>query len=403
MFEFVKKFSLLINKLNNEVIVTQQRKKLYFVLGNESADLDSIISSIAYACLSQQLISPDELNSLSTSSFPIYFPIIQIPKSDFSLRPECSYVFSECEFTESDISQLLFLDDILPHLDKLSSNYDVNLILVDHNKLISPWSEKFNDKIDTILDHHQDERLYLNIKCRQIEFVGSATSLVVLHFKDVWKKKISRDDFRLAKLLLAPILVDTILLDVSKERTSNKDKEAVQFLLDILNIPKSDQDFYTSNYFNAIQSAKFNISHLSNIDLLRKDYKEWNLNNFNIGISSVNWSLEGWIQREDDNIDKLIDSFKYFKDEKKLDIFIIMLAYNHKNKGFQREFGFLSNKNKFIYEEFLQQLEVKLSLKPLFSNMDYIRFYHQESINYSRKQIYISIKDLLQQYPINKI
>lgn len=365
--------------------------------------MDSIISSIAYACLSQQLIAPDELNSSSISSFPIYYPIIQIPKSDFSLRPECSYVFSECEFTESDISQLLFLDDVLPHLGKLSFNYDVNLILVDHNKLISPWSEKFNDKIDTILDHHQDEGLYLNIKYRQIEFVGSATSLVVLHFKDVWKKKISRDDSRLAKLLLAPILVDTILLDVSKERTSNKDKEAVQFLLDILNIPKPDKNFYTSNYFNAIQSAKFNISHLSNIDLLRKDYKEWNLNNFNIGISSVNWSLEDWIQREDDNIDKLIDSFKYFKDEKKLDIFIIMLAYNHKNKGFQREFVFLSNKNKFIYEEFLQQLEVKLLLKPLFSNMDHIQFYHQESVNYSRKQIYISLKDLLQQYPINKI
>jgi exopolyphosphatase len=331
----------------------------------------------------------------------MYFPIIQIPKSDFSLRPECSYVFSECEFSESDISQLLFLDDVLPHLDKLSSNYDVNLILVDHNKLISPWNGKFNNKIDSILDHHQDEGLYLNIKNRQIELVGSATSLIVLHFKDIWKKKISQGDSKLAKLLLAPILVDTILLDVSKERTTNKDKEAVQFLLGILNIPKSNQEFFTSNYFNAIQSAKFNISHLSNIDLLRKDYKEWNLKNFNIGISSVTWSLESWIQREDGNINKLIDSFKYFKNEKKLDIFIIMLAYNH--KGFQREFVFLSNKSKFIYGEFLQKLEIELSLKPLFSNMDHIRFYHQESVHYSRKQVYPLINDLFQQYSINKI
>jgi hypothetical protein len=38
MFEFVKIFSLLVNKLNvNKIISTQQQKKLYFVLGNESA------------------------------------------------------------------------------------------------------------------------------------------------------------------------------------------------------------------------------------------------------------------------------------------------------------------------------------------------------------------------------
>ncbi|GBB83308.1 hypothetical protein RclHR1_10030003 [Rhizophagus clarus] len=403
MIEFVKIFSLLINENVNEAIATQQQKKIYFVLGNESADLDSIISSIAYAYLSQQLISSDELKSSATSFSSIYLPIIQIPKSDFSLRPECSYVFSESKFSESDISQLLFLDDILPHLDKLSSNYDVNLILVDHNKLISPWSEKFNDKIDTILDHHQDEGLYLNIKSRQIESVGSATSLVVLHFKDDWVKKTFQDDSKLSKLLLAPILIDTVLLDVSKGRTSNKDKEAVQFLLDILNIPKSDQEFFTSNYYKAIQSAKLNISHLSNIDLLRKDYKEWNLNNFKIGISSIPWFIDGWIQREDKNIDKLIDSFKYFKNERKLDIFIIMLTYSHKDKGFQREFIFFSNKDKFIYGEFLQQLEIKLSLKPLFSNMDHVRFYQQQESAYSRKQIYPIIKDLFQQYPINKI
>jgi len=286
--------------------------------------------------------------------------------------------------------------------EKLSSNYDINLILVDHNKLISPWNEKFNDKIDKIFDHHQDEGLYLNIKSRQIESVGSATSLIVLHFKDVWKKKISQGDSKLAKLLLAPILVDTILLDVSKERTTNKDQEAVQFLLDILNIPKSDQEFFTSNYFNAIQSAKSNISHLSNIDLLRKDYKGENLNNFNIGISSVTWFLKDWIQREDDNVDKLIDLFKDFKDEKKLDIFIVMLAYNHKDKGFQREFVFLSNNNKFTHDKFIQQLEIKLTLKPLSSNADHIRFYHQESV-LSRKQVYPLIKELIFQYTINKI
>lgn len=36
MFEFIKTFSLLISELNDNN-ATQQQKKLYFVLGNESA------------------------------------------------------------------------------------------------------------------------------------------------------------------------------------------------------------------------------------------------------------------------------------------------------------------------------------------------------------------------------
>ncbi len=352
--------------------------------------MDSIIASTAYAYLSQQLIQlivSNELTSTSISSASLCFPIIQIQRSDLSLRPECIYVFNECDFSELDTSQLLFLDDVLPYLDRLSSNYDINLILVDHNKLISPWNEKFNDKIDTILDHHQDEGLYLNIKNRQIEPVGSATSLVVLHFKDVWEKKISRDEenswhTKLAKLLLAPILVDTILLDVSKGRTTNKDQEATQFLLDVLKIPKSNQ---------------FDVSHLSNLDLLRKDYKEWTLNNYRVGISSVTWSLEGWIYREGNDVNKLVDSFKSFTNKKKLDMFIVMMAYNHKDKGFQRGFVLLSNNDRFLQDKFIQQLEIKLSLNPssFITNMDYIRFYHQENIALSRKQIYPLVKELI--------
>ncbi|CAG8495199.1 8291_t:CDS:2 [Funneliformis caledonium] len=401
MFEFAKTFFSIIGDSN---VNKQQQKKLYFVCGNEAADLDSIIAATVYSYLSQQLIAPNE----STTS-SLYFPIIQIPRSDLYLRPECSYVFNQCNFSALDISQLLFLDDVSPHLNQLSSkNYDVNLILVDHNKLISPWDEKFNDKIVAILDHHSDEKLYpyLNDKCRQIETVGSATSLVVLHFKNDWEKKISRDDdenswyAKLAKLLLAPILVDTILLDESKNRVTNKDREATQFLLNVLKIPISTRENFTSKYFEEIQNVKLDVTHFSNIDLLRKDYKEWDLNTYKIGVSSVYWFLEGWINREDDDINKLIDSFKSFSIKMKLDIFIIMMAYNHKDKGFKREFVFLSKDDKdniFIRDKFTQQLEKKLQLKrkSLTTNVDHIKFYNQEDNSISRKQLFPLVNELI--------
>ncbi|CAI2174391.1 11751_t:CDS:2 [Funneliformis geosporum] len=387
MFEFAKTFSSLIDESN----VTKQQKKLYFVCGNEAA------AATAYSCLSQQFIASNDLTSSS-----LYFPIIQIPRSDLYLRPECSYVFNECNFSTLT-SQLLFLDDVSTYLDQLSSKYDVNLILVDHNKLISPWDGKFNDKIVAILDHHSDEGLYsyLNDKCRQIEKVGSTTSLVVLHFKNDWEKQISRDvdekswHNKLAKLLLAPILVDTLLLDGSKGRVNNKDREATQFLLDVLKIPKSNQENFKNKYFEEIQAVKLNVTHFSNIDLLHKDYKEKDLDDFKIGISSVPWFLEGWINRENDDINKLIDSIRSFSNKNKLDIFIIMLTYDH--KGFKRELVFLSKDDKFIRDNFIQQLENVLQLKriSLTTNVDHIKFYKQEKTSISRKELFPLLIELI--------
>jgi hypothetical protein len=75
---------------------------------------------------------------------------------------------------------------------------------------------------------------------------------------------------------------------------------------------------------------------------------------------------------------------------------MVMLAYDHKDKGFKREFVFLSNDNEFTQGKFIQLLEVKLALKPLsfITNTDHVRFYHQKN-DLSRKQVYPLVKKLI--------
>ncbi|CAG8607261.1 5510_t:CDS:1 [Racocetra fulgida] len=349
------------------------------------------MGSISYAYLSTQ----------SCPSDTMYLPIIQIPRSDFSLRPECNFVFQKYEISTAS---LIFLDEISDHLSIISKSYNLSLILLDHNKLIGIWNQ-FADKVDTILDHHQDEGLYLNIRERYIEGVGSATSLVVLKFKDTqnWNKII-------ANLLLSAILVDTALLDFSQGRTTQKDQEAVDLLLDILD--PSDPKIFIKDYYDEIQNAKSNITHLSNFDLLRKDYKEYNLewttkNETKIcamGISSVVWTLKDWILREG-GVEKFIEAVGNYIQEKKLDLGIIMLAFDHKGDvGFKREMVIYSKKGPFCQKEVLERFEKIIGLNEIkyFENgkgdrekeESTIKYYEQKDIKISRKKVYPIIKDM---------
>ncbi|RIB09165.1 hypothetical protein C2G38_2021643 [Gigaspora rosea] len=377
-------------------------RKVVFVLGNESADLDSIVGSVSYAYLS----------TLSCPLDTVYLPIIQIPRSDFSLRPACEFVFQKCDI--STVS-LIFLDEISDHLSTISTSYSISLILIDHNKLMGIWNQ-FADKVDTILDHHHDEGLYLNIRERCIEKVGSATSLVVLKFKDEWKKKLNEENTQnwyksIANLLLSAILIDTVLLDSSIDRTTQKDQEAVDFLLDILQPP--NHETFIKNYHDEIKNAKFNITHLSSFDLLRKDYKEYNLEwtiknetkTCVMGISSVGWILKDWILREG-GIERFMEVVGNYMQEKKLDLEIIMLTFDYKGEvRFKREMVIYSRRGPFCQKEVLEKFEETIELKEvkIFGNEDnrkekeesIFKYYEQKNITMSRKKVYPIIKDLV--------
>lgn len=54
------------------------------VMGNEAADLDSLVSAIAYARLLEETRSP---------SSTVVVPFLNIPRRDLPLRTEAAYLF----------------------------------------------------------------------------------------------------------------------------------------------------------------------------------------------------------------------------------------------------------------------------------------------------------------------
>lgn len=300
---------------------------LTFVIGNESADLDSLCSAIVLAYMRTH-----------TPPHTLHIPLSNLPREDLSLRPEMTAALGHAGLAPSD---LLTLSE-LPDLGKLSTHW----LLVDHNAPTGQLREQHGSEVIGCIDHHADEEYVVkDASSRVVEPCGSCMSLVVRDAKAAWKvlashDRVSKDaaaeDDKLAKLALAPILIDTVNL-TSEDKVRPPDTEAVQFLEDLI----QDETFDRTRFFDDITAVKSNISQLNFRDIFRKDYKEWQDKGLKLGISSVVQSLDYLISdvgsgKDDD----FLAEFGKWAEERSLDIASIMTTSHDEEGRFQRELVF---------------------------------------------------------------
>lgn len=273
----------------------------YVVMGNEAADLDSMVSAIAYA-------------HLLTSQYPSLpaLPLICISRSEFVLRREALYLFQEAGIQLADV---VFLDEV--DLDILLS--DCRLILVDHNRLTEMFI-KFSDRVTGVIDHHRDEGFYHFAEPRIIQTTGSTATLVAQEFRkcDI---AIEQD---MALLLAGTILLDTLNLDPASHKATDADREVVAEILPKCPITRS-------TLFEKLQLSRLDIAGFGTRDLLRRDYKEYQYGKSKCGIAVVPLALSKWLERDVD-IGSALEEFVQYR---KLDLLLVMLVFN--DPGFKRE------------------------------------------------------------------
>lgn len=329
------------------------------VMGGEAADLDSMASSIAYACF---------LNAVENDR--VVVPIIPIVRADFKLRGEAVHVFDRAGI---DLKNLIFLDDIdLETLVKRSAG----IVLVDHNQLPDPLSH-LEDKVAIILDHHRDKRLYPHAVKRIVEPVGSTATLVGEEFITHCPNIIDRC---LALLLWGTILLDTVNLDHGAGRVTSRDEQTASVLMGFCPVDQTE-------YFDGIQAAKFNTSSLSTFDLLRKDYKEFKSGRISWGIASILLSLIQWGKRDTE----LCLEFEACLDRRSLDMLISMNAC--RSPRFSRDLAVYST-TKVLHDNLIDFFQKKgLGLTPItLTNQKpcqrgKISFYKQGNLEISRKKL----------------
>ncbi|ORX43079.1 DHH phosphoesterase [Hesseltinella vesiculosa] len=354
------------------------------VSGNDSADLDSIIASLLFAFLSDR--RQDE------ASQTLFVPYVKVPFADLALRPEVGYVFDR-----AGISTTSLICADRARLDEVSQ---LEIAMVDHNRLTPPLSDLTSARVISILDHHVDEGCYPDASPRWVEMVGSCTSQVLLYFEQELKTLSKEDMTTLGTLALAPILVDSVGLRWEMGKTTQKDVDAFGLVAPFVFGTVDTQATSVRAYYNKIESVKSQIDHLSCRDLLRKDYKEWVVNGYRVGTSAMSWYLHGWLDR--DGQEKIVHEAYAYADERSLDLEIVMTSYDHGKDSddgkYQREMAFFVVNEKLLSIKTTIENDAHVGLSPLIPSGDHrVGFYSQANIKLSRKQIWPMVQALLEQ------
>ncbi|OCK76389.1 exopolyphosphatase-like protein [Lepidopterella palustris CBS 459.81] len=336
-------------------------QKITFVIGNESADLDSLTSSILYAYLRSSSSTPHAFT-------PLYIPIANIPFSGIQLRPEFLALLPHANI-EPD--HLITLDD-LPELSSIRSKLrpeNTKWILVDHNALQGTLGSIYSGRVGGVIDHHDDENKIPEDTAnepRMIEKTGSCTSLVTEYCRGAWDSLSNSAmssgashaqgdalvddsavcklwDAQVAQLGLASILIDTANLK-SKDKTTEHDIMAVEYLeAKIMACPQVSAGFDRSSFFKHIDTAKKDIGGLKLQDILRKDYKQWTERGQKLGISSVVKPIDFLQEKAQGEAngrstdDALFTAIRKFSGDRDLDMYALMTTSTSPEGRFQRE------------------------------------------------------------------
>lgn len=308
----------------------------------------------------------------------LYVPLVKVPACDLALRPEVEFVFSVAGI---DVAKLVCID----HVDV---SHAQAIILVDHNRLTPPFKADDEKRVVGVLDHHVDERRYLDAPLREIEMVGSCTSLIVRHFKDSIpsEKPVSR-------LALGPIMVDTIGLRWEYGKTTQVDVEAFERVKNDWTMSDAEK------FYREIQAVKSNVSHLSSRDLLRKDYKEFFVHGFRVGTSSVPWHFKGWFAR-DGGAESVVQAAMDYIKERALDLEVILTSYDHTSEGgqYERELGIFVANPRLLQVKQTLEADRNIDLSPLSPQQqsERVGFYRQGNVKTSRKQVWPLIQSVLE-------
>jgi len=114
-----------------------------------------------------------------------------------------------------------------------------------------------------VVDHHLDEGLYPQAIPRIVTIAAACISFIINYYSQKWES-----EPELCKIALACLMIDTRNL-TEYPKTKEHDKQAVAVLEGVLG-----PSFERSTFYKKLMAVYEDISGLSTLDTLRKDYKQ---------------------------------------------------------------------------------------------------------------------------------
>jgi exopolyphosphatase len=314
-------------------------KSTHVFIGNESADLDSVASSLVLAFYADY----DGIPSA---------PVVNCPRSDLALRGDIAAIIAVVGI---DLQKIVFVDDIA----ELWTVTD-KITLVDHNEM-APHQGSLSAKVTAVVDHHQDVGGFCAARPRVIEACGSCATLVFELCQLVVDE--TKGNRTLAGLLLCTILMDTQNMDAATGKGTPRDADAVSALSNYLQMTAEAR----ANLFASLATKKQEQGHLSTRDLLRRDYKQFEACDTSVGIASVGISFSKWVNRCAVKEKSLsADILQAFSAEKHIGCLVIMSSFTNFNGVFCRELAICPGSGEFSrFAEYVWEALSFLSLNSL--------------------------------------
>jgi inorganic pyrophosphatase/exopolyphosphatase len=296
-----------------------------FVLGNEAADADSIISSLTYAFLKQWQCDNRIHSSSPAKLRNPFIPIVSISRKEIHLRRDVELLLNEVGLQLSD---LICVDEC--NIANLTTESRLDLILVDLNVLGHELSKKIGSDLDVnaivkeVLDHHEDSGAYLQASVREIAFdserkipeVASTCTIVAEKYLETDSVKALTED--IATLLVGVIALDSLNMNPSQRRGTPRDQRALDSLLslhptirrnhlfELLMNAKTDPSFWKSLSASdaiRIDFKGFQIPSQEKLSLSDDESKETSRKQGSFGIASVLQSAESFLLKADLDIE----------------------------------------------------------------------------------------------------
>lgn len=215
-----------------------------YIIGHKSPDLDSVAAAIAYADLKNKLENTNKY----------------VPRVSGEINRETKYALEKFGFSAPEI---------------LNSAVGENLILVDHNEASQSPDGIAEAKILEILDHHKLDFKYIEPIKVLIEPWGASCSIIF----DLFEKNNIAVEPKLAELMLAAILIDTV---ITKSPTCTEiDKKIIAKLSNISGI--ADWQAFGMELFK----VRASVSELTAEQIIKSDFKDFNFKAGKLGIGQV--------------------------------------------------------------------------------------------------------------------
>ncbi|KAJ8354637.1 hypothetical protein SKAU_G00222040 [Synaphobranchus kaupii] len=345
---------------------------LHVILGNEACDLDSMVSSIAFAYFLSKVSGPEKT--------PV--PVLNIPRAEFPLRTDSGFLLRESGLAQD---ALVFRDEV--DLLGLHRAGKLALTLVDHNVLPSTDCD-LEGAVVEVIDHHHLESMPSPSCLVTVETVGSCATLVT---ERIMQKAPEVLDRQLAQLLYGTIITDCVNMAPEAGKVTPKDsKYAVLLESHFPDLPPRGA------LFQSLQNAKFDISGLTTEQMLMKDLKVASGGGLKLAVCVIYMTLEAFLQRRG-----LQQELCEFCHKHSYSLLVTMaISFNEKEEAF-RQLAVYSSSTLYR-EEMSRALEKAhrpcLNLSPMCSPCAEVKAYRQGNTLASRKKVMPIIKDRLKEW-----